>query len=264
MNTGSEAMQIEELVRTMNPITLADMDSIRLMNRTDTKYLTDTVTLAGILDVVAERDYMVFENSGTRIQEYRSLYYDTPDLGMYVDHHNCRLTRQKLRTRCYVGSNQTFLELKSKNNHGRTKKKRIEIHPALYRTDIISDAEEVSWLNGKLTYASDRLSPALETCFSRITLVDSERTERSTIDMELVFNNPRKGTCADIGNAVVIEVKQDGNRPSRFRDILLEYRVKPVRISKYCIGTAMTDTSVRSGRFKHKLIMIDKLNNVFH
>jgi len=64
-----------------------------------------------------------------------------------------------------------------------------------------------------------------------------------------------------MGDLAIIEVKQDGNFPSKMRDMLLEYRVKPVRISKYCIGTAMTDDSVKSCRFKQKLLLINKMKN---
>lgn len=252
---------IDEILHTgsMNSISLSEMDSVRLMNRMDTKYLTDIVTLGQVMDDAAQRGCLIFENNGGRVIEYRSMYYDTPGLQMYLDHHNRRLTRQKLRTRCYVDSDITFLELKSKNNHGRTRKKRIEVSSELYRADISHNAEVVSWLEGRLPFEIESLTPSLETCFSRITLVNPEKTERSTIDLNLTFRNMRKGTSADMGDLVIIEVKQDGNMQSVIRDILLERRVKPVRISKYCIGTAMTDTSVKSGRFKEKLLLIDKM-----
>ena len=42
------------------------------------------------------------------------------------------------------------------------------------------------------------------------------------------------------------------------RAILLDRRVKPVRISKYCIAVTLTDPSARSGRFKVKVRTIEK------
>jgi len=241
------------------PIELTEMDSIRLMNRTDTKFLTDISTLETILEQAATHGYYAFEMSGERIHGYRSMYYDTPSLQMYLDHHNRRLVRQKLRTRSYVLSGQTFLELKSKNNHGRTKKKRLEIGNDEYGMDLSANDEASQWLGSRMTYQKEGMSPSLETVFSRITLVNPEMTERSTIDFNLCFNNVRKGRSADMGNLVIIEVKQDGNYPSKLRDILLENRVKAVRISKYCIGTIMTDDEIKSGRFKPKLILINKM-----
>jgi len=255
-------MSIEsDALALFKPVELSEMDSIRLMNRVDTKYLTDIATLRKILAGAADCGYLAFEMFGKRIHEYRSMYYDTPSLQMYLDHHNRRLVRQKLRTRCYEDSGRTFLELKTKNNHGRTKKKRLEIAPEQYWMASIDDEEMTQWLEGRMTYGRTGMSPSLETCFHRITLVNPEKTERSTIDVDLRFRNIRCGTLADMGDLVIIEVKQDGNLPSKLRDILLELRVKPVRISKYCIGTAMTDMNVKSCRFKQKMILINKMKN---
>jgi len=250
----------DDILRAMPPILLSEMDSIRLMNRVDTKYLTDRRTLDLVLAAAAADGYLVFEYDGCRIIDYNTMYYDTADLRMYLEHDNRRLVRQKLRTRRYSPPGVTFLEVKSKNNHGRTKKKRISIPPELYCTDTIDDDMELEWLQGRLDYVPSELSPALETTFSRITLVNPGRTERSTIDMSVSFSNMRNGARADTGRLVIIEVKQGGNLPSRLREILLEHRVKPLRVSKYCIGTAMTDPDIKKNRFIPKLRIIDKLN----
>lgn len=250
-----------DIIEDFNTIELSQMDTIRLMNRIDTKYLTDAATMKKVLARALDCGYLAFELSGRRIHEYRSMYYDTPSLQMYLDHHNRRLVRQKLRTRCYETTGQTFIELKSKNNHGRTKKKRLEIAPEKYWMTAMDDEVISQWLEEKMRYDRIGMSPSLETVFSRVTLVNPEKTERSTIDFDLRFNNIRCGTSADMGNLVIVEVKQDGNLPSKLRDILLESRVKPIRISKYCIGTAMTDNGVKSCRFKQKMILINKMKN---
>jgi len=249
------------IIEDLSPIELSKMDSIRLMNRIDTKYLTDVRTMAKVLERVLDCGYLVFEMSGLRIHEYRSMYYDTPSLQMYLDHHNFRLVRQKLRTRCYGTSGLTFIELKSKDNHGRTKKSRMEIAPELYWMEAVEDKAVSPWLDGKMRYGRMEMSPSLETVFSRITLVNPEKTERSTIDFDLRFNNIRRGTSADMGDLAIVEVKQDANLPSKLRDILLEFRVKPIRISKYCIGTALTDDNAKSCRFKQKTLLINKMKN---
>ena len=117
MNTSQKTL--ESVLETFSPISLGEMDSIRLMNRIDTKYLTTTSVLVRLLEDAAARGYRALETDGTRLCPYDTLYYDTPELQMFLDHHNRRLVRQKVRTRTYVGSGQTFLEIKRKNNHGR-------------------------------------------------------------------------------------------------------------------------------------------------
>jgi len=234
------------------------MDEVRLMNRIDTKYCTDAATLLELLDDAARRGYRVLEVEGLRLSPYNSMYYDTDALRMFLDHHNRRLVRQKVRTRVYVSSGQTFLEIKRKNNHGRTRKKRIEI-PSDEFADFRRDTAADRFLTEKSGYLADELKPRMETLFDRITLVNAARTERLTIDTGLRFVNHDTGLSGGLGPAVIIELKQDGRAESEMKRILLDHRIKPIRVSKYCIGTTLTNPSVKSGRFKPKLRLIEKV-----
>ena len=86
------------------PISLAEMDAVKLMNRVDTKYLTDRATLADVLRDAAAAGYRVLVADGARISPYDSIYFDTDALRMFTDHRNKKLRRQKVRTRAYVNS----------------------------------------------------------------------------------------------------------------------------------------------------------------
>ena len=243
------------------PITLEEMDGIKLMNRIDTKFLTDEQTLAGILDDALRCGYRALVTDGGKIASYDTLYYDTPEMRMFMDHHNRRLVRQKVRTRVYVGSGACFLEIKRKNNHGRTKKKRREIPFAEFK-NFSGDAGACEYLAEKSWFTAAELSPSLETVFRRVTLVNPEKTERVTIDSELTFNNLRTEREASLRNGVVIELKQDGHAESTIKRILLDHRVKPIRVSKYCVGVTLTDPDIKSNRFKLKIRKIEKqINN---
>ncbi len=241
----------------MEPIGLGEMDSIKLMNRVDTKFVTTESVLARILEMADDR-YRVLTMDGRSDSPYDTLYYDTPDLEMYTEHRNGHLVRQKVRTRTYLNSGETFLEIKRKNNHGRTRKKRMGIPRASFSTfgDI---PEAAAFLAGKSRYTSDRICPALGTTFTRITLVNNGKTERLTIDRDLRFHNVRTGLDASLPGAVIIELKQDGLAASPMKEILRQLRVFPLRVSKYCIGTVLTDPAVRKGRFKEKVRAIEKI-----
>lgn len=238
-------------------IGLDEMDSIRLMNRVDTKFVTSAAMLERIL-LRAEEEYRVLEIDGTRISEYDTLYYDTPELEMYVAHHNRRLNRYKVRTRSYLSSGETFLEIKRKNNRGRTKKKRVSIDRAAFR-NFSSDGAACAFLRERSPYSAGEIYASVSTAFRRITLVNRDKTERLTIDSNLKFRNLRTGKEATLEDAVIIELKQDGHCPSPMKGILLELRVKPLRISKYCIGTVLTDPGARHGRFLPKVRAIEKI-----
>ena len=253
----SAPARISEALETLRPITLEEMDAIKLMNRTDTKYLTRESTLLRILERAAAAGYRVLVTEGERNSPYDSIYFDTPALRMFQDHHNRRLVRQKVRTRCYLNSGATFLEIKRKNNKGRTRKKRTAIPPEEFR-DFRSDQQADAYLAAHSWFQADEITPVLETAFSRITLVNPEKTERLTIDRALRFRNFRTGRQTTLQDAVIIELKQDSRAESAMKKILLDLRVKPARISKYCIAVTLTDPGARSGRFKVKVRAIEK------
>ena len=251
---------IIKTLETISPITLGEMDSIKLMNRIDTKYLTDEATLVKVLSDAGTAGFRALETEGTLISPYNSIYYDTPRLTMFLDHHNRRLNRQKVRTRAYVNSGDTYLEIKRKNNKGRTKKKRLSIPPDEME-DFSQDPEATSYLAGHSAFTIGQISPVLSTAFDRITLVNPDKTERVTIDTNLYFSNFRTGKSASLLDTVIIEVKQDGRAVSPMKRILLDNRVKPVRVSKYCVAVTLTDKNAKSGRFKEKIRAIEKTIN---
>ena len=249
---------VEEELAKFSPITLEEMSAVKLMNRIDTKYLACRSRLPEILSYLTE-NYFVQENAGKRIAHYNTLYYDTPDAKMYVAHHDRKLTRQKLRARIYCDTGAAFCEIKNKNNKKRTKKKRIPIEIEQFDNMLAYDAAR-TFVTEKLHYEVSSLIPQLENEFDRITLVNKGRTERLTIDTHIRFVNRHTGQSAEVPDLVIIELKQDGNIPSFFKKVLLDLRIKPKRISKYCLGTVLTNPTVKTNRFKRKIRYINKLS----
>ena len=249
---------LNDALDALGTITLDEMDSVQLLNRIDTKYVTTLPVLEEILRHAAAHGYRALETEGTKLSPYDSVYFDTPDLKMFTDHRNRKLVRQKVRKRVYCNSGLTFLEIKRKDNHGRTRKKRTPI-PAGEFADFRDDPAACGYLAEKSAFTAGQIAPAMETAFDRITLVNRSLTERLTIDTRLHFRNVRNGREADLFEGVIIELKQDGRAVSEMKDILLGLRVKPFRVSKYCIATALTDPCCRPGRFRAKLIRMRKI-----
>ena len=138
------------------PIGLEEMSGIKLMNRIDTKFVT-TVPLVVRLLKMAQADYRMQEIDGLRNMTYRTVYFDTPALDMFIAHHNGHAGRQKVRIRTYVDSHMDFLEVKTKNNHGRTRKKRIAV-----TDDNLSEPGKTAFLNQHLRYDPGTLAPRLQ------------------------------------------------------------------------------------------------------
>ena len=226
-------------------ISLNEMDRVKLMGRTDTKFAFKADQLPLLLKKIMPF-YRVLAINDKCIQEYKSLYFDTSDRKFFLDHHNRRVNRNKIRFREYVGSNLTFLEVKTKNNKGKTIKKRIKV-------DTISDK-----LTSKQEYFIDKiLGKELDIeskqwiNFSRITLVHKVQTERLTIDIDLTFEYQKRS--GDLKHLVIAEVKQERmSRSSDFMRVAKELHILPIRISKYCMSAIELHPDLKQNRFKQK------------
>ncbi|MBP5381599.1 MAG: polyphosphate polymerase domain-containing protein [Bacteroidaceae bacterium] len=251
---------IAKLVSQLEPITLEQMSGIKLMNRTDTKFVTNKRKLAQLLELAQGHYFAQFTNDSF-IAEYMTTYWDTDDHLFYLEHHNGRAPRQKVRVRTYMDSNLTFLEVKTKNNHGRTKKKRIEVPDQ----EIIQEPEKNSeFINGLVHKTLEDIHPTVRNQFRRITLVNYGKTERLTIDFDVRFHNFETESRAETGDLVIIELKRDGNVFSPVLDILRTLRIKPSGFSKYCIGSVMTNRGLKHNMFKEKMVRINKLvSNIY-
>lgn len=245
---------MNDILAQFDSITLDEMSGIRLMNRIDTKFVTTMPVLRRLLEM-ATGEYMAQEINGERNMQYSTTYYDTFGYDMYYQHQYGHAGRQKLRFRTYVSSHLQFMEVKTKNNHGRTKKKRMKV------TDMrLDDQEKLDFLTQHLGYGADTLMPAIHNQFDRITLVNKAKTERLTIDTNLQFHNLVTGCDRMMDPLVIVELKRDGLCYSPVLEMLRKLRVFPHGFSKYCMGSALTNDRLRVNRFKAKLIDIRKIS----
>jgi hypothetical protein len=232
------------------------MQDIRLMDRIDSKFVAPVSRLPLLLSKM-EPYFMVQLHNEQTVASYSTQYLDTEELDMYLMHQNGKLNRQKVRIRSYVESELSFLEIKNKNNKGRTKKIRVPVSYSHISSVQDLDTKETFWENS--LFHRQNLSPSLSNTFKRITLVNNRKTERVTIDFDLEFHNHRLGNCEAVEQLMILELKQDGWQHSDFRDILQDMRIKQSSFSKYCIGTVLTNPHVKYNRFKKKQILITKL-----
>ncbi|MCQ2256478.1 MAG: polyphosphate polymerase domain-containing protein [Bacteroidaceae bacterium] len=248
--------EIKRLLDSMSPITLEQMSDIRLMNRLDTKYVASKEQLIKLLNLVQDK-YYVQETLENRVIPYLTTYYDTKDHYLYTMHHNKRAKRMKVRVRTYVASNLTFLEVKNKNNHARTKKKRIEV-PS--QDDFRNTEGAYELVKRKTGLGLDGLNAVVRNNFERVTLVNIGKTERLTIDFNIGFHNFETNNDHGTDQLVIIELKRDGNVFSPVCNLLRDIHVHPTGFSKCCIGMALTDPSLKQNNFKPKLRNLEKIN----
>lgn len=228
------------------------MDRVKLMDRTDTKFTFTIDQFENILKEVKQY-YRVLEVNGIRLNRYKTLYYDTPRLDLYYQHHNGKLNRYKIRHRTYVESDTGFLEIKFKNNKGRTIKCRIKEQNA----STTWEGESRDFLIKSLPFAPQTLIPVLWVNYGRYTLVHKEQAERLTIDVNLEF--VRDSITKKLNGLVIAEVKQDKRITSPFVKMMKKYHIREGSISKYCMGIAFTWNEVKKNNFKQKLLTIQNI-----
>lgn len=246
--------KIIEIINKLTTITLEDTDKVSLLNRLDNKYLLHKEQLPKLLNQICT-EYLILEIDEKRIFNYHTLYFDTEDLSMFTAHHNGKLNRYKIRKREYVDSNLRFLEIKFKNNKGRTIKKRIfekEINDTF-------NTESDNFVSTNSPYNSNQLAGKIITTFNRFTLINKKLTERTTIDVNIIFKNHKNEK--ELNNLVIVEVKKDKySGASKISEVLREMKIQPSSFSKYCIGTVFTNNDVKQNNFKSRLIEINKYN----
>jgi hypothetical protein len=243
-----------EALSFFEPITLKEMDSVKLMNRTDTKYIFNIKYFAAIMNEIRDK-YRILEVEGKRLSRYETLYYDTQQFELYQQHHKGKLNRYKIRHRTYVESDLGFLEVKFKNNKGRTIKTRINQREVPYTWQ--NECED--FLHKSIPYQPSALVPVMWVNYSRNTLVNKNSAERLTIDLNLEF--VKNEVTRKFERLVIAEVKQDKKKASPFIEVMKKYHIREGSISKYCMGIAFTCDNVKKNNFKSKLKTINTKNS---
>lgn len=247
---------LQQLLNDYKSVSLEEMGKVKLMNRVDTKFVTTLDRLERLLQLAMDR-YFIQQIEGKQMMPYTTLYYDTDAYDMYAQHHRGKKGRQKIRVRRYESSGIAFLEVKRKNNKGRTDKKRMQVPERVPDLDLVTYR---TFLLQKSRYGAHKLIPHLSNAFRRITLVNTAMTERLTIDFDLKFHNEVTGIDADMGPLVIIEVKRDGQTYSPVLDLLKQLRIHQSGFSKYCIGSALTNPALKRNRFNERLRYVKKLS----
>lgn len=247
------------MLNLFEPISLEQMDKVSFLKRTDTKYVFHINLLEDFLKAISTQYRLLIVND-SGFQKYKTVYFDTPSFAMFQQHHNGLRNRFKVRTRQYINSNLSFLEVKVKDNKGITSKKRMKIDSL--NQDILE--KESAFLDGKSPFLPSDIEESIKNEFSRITLVDEKTPERITIDWNLSYINKNNGESIAVPNACILEIKRDLNAKNRALDkILKDYKIYPSKFSKYCMGVSLMEPALKKNRFKplmHQLRKKEILN----
>lgn len=245
-DVASPLLSLSSILSCFQPVHLSDISDASLMDRREEKFLITEDQALEILRTLPQ-DYHVLEIEGARICGYETLYFDTERYETYLQHHNGRLNRYKVRSRRYQSTDQSFFEVKQKVNTGRSIKRRIPTEGMVTRIE--------SYLRDFIStcYPEDAdFIPQLFNTYSRVTLVSPDHAERVTLDFNLSYSHEQKGVC--LAGLVIVEVKiPERGTFSPIRSVFRVMRIRSSSFSKYCIGVSLLCDDVKKNRFKPKL-----------
>ena len=233
-------------------ISLPELEShAGLQARVDRKYIVDFETLERLLALLGN-DYLALEIDGERLQQYDSVYFDTPALAGYKQHLQGRRKRFKCRTRLYGGT-ACFFDLKMKGTRGETVKRRLPLSP-LAHGSLTADASaflERELLSEYGCPAPAQLAATLHNSFARVALTHRRREERLTLDFGLMLDRVGgDNTYRMRPDHVLIEAKSPNGLGTVDR-ILPRLGARPLNMcSKYCLGVALSEPALPTNPYR--------------
>ena len=245
---------ITDVITKFDTIALEESGKVKFLKRCDFKFVASYKELEKILDDIKD-SYYVMTIDSQRSQAYTTTYFDTDNNYFYMCHHSGKNNRLKIRKREYMNTGECFFEIKRKSLSGHTTKKRIT---TTTETDEAINEEESMFMNKHIKIDLAQIKPVINTTFTRITLVSKLFNERVTIDLNLSFKN-NEDKVLNTDNISIIEVKcnkHTGN--TTVRKALKDNNVRPGGFSKYCIGRAALDKTLKRNKFKRKLKLINE------
>lgn len=245
---------LQDILQMFRPISLEETTGkAGLLDRVDAKYPLSYSQMTALIQE-CKKEYHILEINGIRSMQYKTTYYDTADLAYYHAHHAGHFSRLKIRVREYIDNQSSFLELKQRNNHGRTIKTRSGL-PAIHEDPL--EALEQDVFADKLHLQRDDLNATVTIEYNRITLVRPETAERVTIDYDLRFSFGNESKLLE--DFAIAECKQIKSVGSPFKLLMKQHHIREGSISKYCLGIILLYPHVKKNRFKPFLLKLKKI-----
>lgn len=217
------------------PIGLAELvERAELLTRVDRKYLLPIGHLAALLGGLPATTH-VLDIGGRRRFGYRSTYLDTPDHHSYLVAGRGHRQRWKVRSRTYLDTGDSWLEVKTRTGRGHNLKQRIPHPDAEVNDGLTLDGRR--FVSGIVGHRTEALQPVLVTAYQRTTLFLPQSTSRVTIDVDLGWTSLASGRDLDRPSLAIVETKT-GSTPSEMDHLLWRHGHRPIRISKYGVGMA--------------------------
>ena len=248
---------IAQCLSTYDPIGLDALNAkAAMLERIDNKYIMPAERLRPALDAMTDI-FDVLEIKGQRAFSYATRYFDDAERRGYYDHHQRRRKRCKARVRHYVDADFSFLEVKLNEQRAMTAKRRMPVDgPLELLDDSCMDFVRACYRDSYDDEFHKTLEPVILIEYQRITLVAKKGGERLTIDTGMKFETDQ---CCQMARPDMFIVETKSARGNGIADkIFRALHAQPTkRVSKFCIGMAVTGQVARHNGFLPALRKLD-------
>lgn len=237
-------------------VDLGAVSDTAVSDRTDTKFVLSDEAVLAVLEKLDDA-YRILDIDGTRFTTYRTQYFDTESYALFRRHHAGGSNRYKVRSRTYLNTGLSFVEIKRKNGRGATSKLRQPT--PVFEIELQDDARQ--FIDAHSSHPAASFRPTLQNSFDRICLVHPDHGERLTIDLDMAIESSSGQVL--LPRVAVAELKRERGREHRrassFLEAMRRARIRPTGFSKYCIGLLLTRPEIKHNLFKPQL---KKLRNL--
>lgn len=225
-NRGME--EITSILADFSAFPLENATAINLNARFDAKYLLPLPLLADEL-ISLKRSFLVQLNAHhAPISLYATRYWDSQNFAFFHDHATNRTNRMKVRKRLYEDTGECFLEIKRKRHE-----KTVKIRTSSPFTDDLNEADQIFLRHNGVDPTV--IFPVLDVHYRRVTLWDSSKQGRITIDLNYEVSSANES--ASYPGVAIVEIKGSrkyiNHTAKEFHIPLQRYRTG---FSKYGIG----------------------------
>ncbi|MCO4748419.1 MAG: polyphosphate polymerase domain-containing protein [Proteobacteria bacterium] len=252
LDSESQLARVDAIARSMPQASLGLLNQRVLQRRQDWKFLIPLQAMPSLLARLADSHAVLWAGAEV-LARYETLYFDTADRRCFHDHRRGRPRRYKVRARTYPERQLTMLEVKQRHRGGTVKERMVRpFH------DHGIDAMGGRFIASHSPLSRDELQPMLANQFRRLTLLGVHDPQRVTFDLALSFGQgPHRHA---LPCAVVAEVKSaSGRARTPALRAFAQSGLRPSRMSKYCVGTALLHPEVRANRFQPLLRALSRL-----
>ncbi len=243
----------DRIIYNFESISLKDLEQLQFINRFDLKYIFNYDLFINILKSMIN-DYKILDINGKRKFNYINNYYDTKDFKLYLAHHNDRKNRFKIRTRYYIDSDQTYLEIKLKNNKNLTDKIRMK----LPENNVYTILNYNDFFMKNLKQSSYDFEHKIKISYERLTFVNLSNDEKITFDLNLRFE--KDGYFKIFRNLVITEIKTLSRaKTSILQQEFVRLGIHSIGFSKYEIGCILFYNHLKYNKFKENILTIEKI-----